>query len=132
MKLLEWEASYSIGIKKLDDQHKGLLELTNECLIAMRENRSSEDIGKIVKRLIKYSKVHFQLEEEYMKKSGYEKLESHKAEHRRFIESVKKFKKDNSTDFDIISGYLMKWLINHILHSDQNYADTLNSEEQYR
>ena len=74
---VEWEDKYSVGIKKIDNQHKKLIEIINR-LYYSRGNRPHTVLGKTIQELIEYTKTHFTDEERLMRENGYPDYQAHK------------------------------------------------------
>lgn len=130
MPKIDWEVKYSVNVKELDRQHTALINLINECNDSLEKDDNNELFSEIVFKLILYSQTHFTTEEEYMEKTGYSKLKEHKKEHSVFTEKIKEYEaRLNENDKDVaneIMGYLINWLIDHILNMDQKYSEALN------
>ena len=73
MSFIKWSEDYSVGIEKIDMQHKKLVSYINELHDAMKDGQSNSVIGDILNKLVKYTKEHFSTEEEYMQKYNYKK-----------------------------------------------------------
>jgi hemerythrin len=63
-----WSHSYSMGIKIIDDQHKGLLEFVNDLFNHSTGNeREERDYFKdVIQQAVQYIKQHFATEEKIM------------------------------------------------------------------
>ncbi|MDI6737619.1 MAG: bacteriohemerythrin [Nanoarchaeota archaeon] len=133
----EWKPSMSVGEKKIDSQHKKLLSQ----IIKLEKDIAARSINMGVLRdtnhfLYDYFKEHFSYEEKYMEKSGYPKLAQHRKVHESFIrfyddfqrKLMEKTKSGNLASLDVkdmvkeVRDYLGKWLVNHIMGMDQDYA----------
>lgn len=125
MVLIEWDENMSVGIPKIDSQHKQLVKMINDLNSAMREGKSKDVLGGVVAELMKYAQVHFQTEEEYFLKYSYKDREAHEREHFDFITRVFDFKKKfdaNEVGLSIeIMHFLSNWLVNHIRVTDMKF-----------
>ena len=131
---VEWEDKYSVGIEKIDKQHKRLFEVINR-LYYSRGNKTHAVLGETIQELIDYTKTHFTDEEQLMRKNGYRDYEAHKKKHESFIEKVKKFNNEyQKVDDDLLEEYslvteillfLKTWLCDHILVVDKEYIPHL-------
>ncbi|MEI8377093.1 MAG: bacteriohemerythrin [bacterium] len=132
MALFDWNDKYSVGVRELDSQHKVLVGLLNELYDAMNNGKSNEILGKIINKLVDYTKTHFATEERYMSTHGYPELASQKREHQMFTDKVIAFK----NEFDsgkialtvAITSFLKSWLSDHISGSDKKYGPFFNSK----
>jgi len=93
MSYFNWDDSYSVGQKTVDDQHKTLVSLINELHEAMILGKSKQIMNKVLQNLLDYTVSHFSTEEKYMIKYNYEWYLPHKSEHRKFIDQVANFQK---------------------------------------
>lgn len=130
MSFFSWQVKYETGIQSIDNDHKRLVEMIDSLFDAMSKGEAKEAIGEIVNGLIQYSVVHFNREEVYMKTTGYENFDKHKAAHDSFTEKVKGYRKSlESGQFNItveVVSFLRDWLINHIQFTDRDYIEDFN------
>ncbi len=131
MPLINWDDSYSVGIKKIDEQHKGLVKLVNELHDAMSQGAATSVLSKVLGSLVDYTIIHFTTEEELMRTYDYPDLTRHKAEHDKLTSQVKdfqeKFGQGKSTITYELMDFLSDWLINHILDTDKKYSSYMAS-----
>ncbi len=125
MSLIKWTNNYSVGIKEIDNQHKGLVNLLNELFNAMRVGQANDVLGEIINQLIRYAQVHFATEEKYFDEFNFELANEHIEEHRQFAEKVVDFKKEFDGGNIVLSmevfNFLKNWLTDHMLGMDQQY-----------
>ena len=131
---IEWDDEiYSLGITKLDEQHKQLVALIN----ALHQNIGSSDrkfIEKILNTLVQYTQNHFSDEEKILEKTNYNSTEKHKAQHKTFVRRIKTFSQkfqddpDSSELIESILPFLRDWLMTHILVQDMDYKKYLLGE----
>ncbi len=61
-----WEDSkMSVNITELNTQHKALANLINNLFDAVKDGKSNQIFGKLIRDLIKYTIFHFSTEEKY-------------------------------------------------------------------
>ncbi len=123
-----WSDKYSVNIEIIDEQHKELFNILDNCYELLLKNKDDDKYDKIItilEDLKNYTIYHFKTEEEFMKKNGYSKFLSHKFAHDAFIEQIKGFdlysidtdqKKSINDLLDIVSN----WIKFHILETDKN------------
>jgi len=124
-----WSNSYSMGIKAIDDQHKGLLDFVNDLFshASGREKEEREYFKSVIQQAVEYVKVHFATEEKLMLATKFPGYPEHKRKHEEFIMTVVKTVKDfdagkrlTLTNF----GYFLKdWVLSHIAVMDKQYSD---------
>ncbi|MDR1507900.1 MAG: bacteriohemerythrin [Treponema sp.] len=125
-----WNDDYSVQFRAIDEQHQGLVAMTNDLLRGCRQSGAAADdiFMKTLRGAVEYAQVHFYTEEKYMKQAGYPELESHKKEHAAFVdkvlETVKAFEEGEADPFDL-AVFLKEWLLTHIAVSDKKYAPYL-------
>lgn len=126
MSYFQWKDEYSVGIAKIDEQHKRLVDILNELFISMKSGQGSEKVGMILSKLIDYTQKHFSDEEALMGAEKYSGLAVHKNEHARLAAQVLDFQRQyqaNNVGVSVkVSGFLKEWLIQHILKEDKQYA----------
>jgi hemerythrin len=131
MPLINWDDSYSVGIKKIDEQHKVLVKLVNELHDAMSQGAATSVLSKVLGSLVDYTIIHFSTEEELMRSYSYPDLDKHKVEHDKLTGQVKdfqqKFLSGKSTITYELMDFLSDWLINHILDTDKKYSPYFSS-----
>ena len=127
MALIVWDESFSVGVSRIDEQHKKLVGMINELNEAMRKGQGKEVVGDIVKGLVEYTLTHFALEEKLFAGTGYPDTAAHKREHAEFVAKVSKFRDDFeagrlSLSIDVMN-FLSGWLKGHIKGCDQKYSN---------
>lgn len=127
MALIQWDDSFSVGVPRIDAQHKKLVEMVNELNDAMRQGKGKEIVGSIVQGLVGYTLTHFTLEESLFVRTGYPDTEAHEKEHAEFVMKVSKFRDDFETGRLSLSvevmTFLSSWLTKHIKGCDQKYSE---------
>lgn len=124
---LTWSDYFSVGVTKIDNQHKELINTLNELNDAMRNRQGKEVLETILSKLTDYTVEHFSTEEELMEKFNFEHLKAHKDEHIQFVNKVTEFIegfKEGRLMLSIdIMNFLSDWVKNHILGSDKKYVE---------
>lgn len=89
---MKWKENLSVGIDKIDNQHKELFDRMNKLILAMREGKGKGEVMDTLKFLEDYVVKHFSEEEELQKKNNYPKYETQHKEHEEFKMSLMDFK----------------------------------------
>ncbi len=123
---LAWNASYSVGVPELDDQHRRLIELINQVGDDYGPRNSFTDglFHEVLRDMFDYTQVHFQAEEDHLRRIAYPQLAAHEREHATFTARVMEFidaARHGRQDRKGIHGFLLNWLVSHILESDMRY-----------
>ena len=130
--MLQWSDNLSVGVRKIDEQHKKLVDLVNKLHDGMMQRRGREIIGGIVKELADYTVYHFKTEEELMNKYNYPESPSHKKQHAEFVDKVSdftaKFEKKQISLTVEVHNFLSNWLINHIKKIDKSLGGFLKDK----
>jgi len=129
MDLYEWKDTYSVGIKSIDQDHQGMLNLINQLFEAMSHGKAKEVLSETLSKLIAYTRTHFKREEILFSTTNYPDYQEHKTQHDLFIDKINDLKKQFDSGATQISveliKYLTDWLVNHILISDKKYMNHL-------
>lgn len=126
MSLIRWNDSLRLDVTEIDQQHRRLVDMTNEVSEAIRQGKSKERLGKTLQSLLAYAGTHFKIEESHFERLGYPEAEKHKAEHAAFVRKVVEFKHNFEAGklgvATQLATYLGDWLQKHIKGSDRKYA----------
>ncbi|SPF39780.1 putative Hemerythrin-like metal-binding protein [Syntrophobacter sp. SbD1] len=127
---MEWKDSYNVGIKDLDAQHRGLLDLINRIGdLADMFAPSNPVVFGALNEMIRYADNHFRTEERYLEKYGYPKYLEQREEHEAFVEKTFEMagdlEKENGLTLGAIILFLEDWYADHILGKDRSYAQCL-------
>ncbi len=132
MAFINWNESYSVHIKQLDEQHKKLFQIVNALYDAMKNGKGNDVLAGVFDELINYTKLHFSTEENLLKIHNYPNLTAHKMEHERLVNQVLDLQKqfmDGGAALSIkVSNFLKEWLMNHIKKSDMAYSKYLKQK----
>jgi hemerythrin len=132
MALVTWDQSYSVSVKRLDEQHQKLFSLLNALHEAMRQGKGQAVVQDTLRGLAVYTVTHFRAEEELLRKTNFPGFAAHQAEHQKFIEKVNQFTEDlkagrNASSISVL-GFLKDWLAEHIKRTDRSYSAYLNAQ----
>ncbi|NLT50616.1 MAG: hemerythrin family protein [Ignavibacteria bacterium] len=131
---ISWKESYSVGITKIDEQHKKLFELLNELKDAQENEKDYGFISKTISELFDYSVYHFKIEEDLLKEINYPHLNEHIEEHEYFRRQVSELQKMSNERKLILNVklviFLKEWIFTHILASDKDFGRFLKTIEK--
>jgi len=132
--IFPWNKSLETGIKIIDQQHKILVGLINKVAQNVAYGTTQQEFEDNVEEVIKYTKYHFQTEEEIWKKYFHTEsaLNTHILAHTRLVDSVTtivtKFETQTlEQNIEDLLSTLTHWLTHHILDSDMRMALTVNA-----
>ena len=125
---VEWSNSYSMGIKEIDDQHKGLLDFVNDLYNHATGNDEEEHayFKTVIQQAVQYVKTHFATEEKYMVATKFPGYAEHKKSHDEFVLTVVKTVKDYENGkrlaLVLLAHFLKDWILSHVAVNDIQYA----------
>jgi hemerythrin len=126
--VVTWSASYSVGIKIIDDQHKGLLDFVNDLFNHSSGNEREELLyfKEVIHTVIDYIKQHFSTEEKLLTGINYPHFVDHKKAHDEMtlevIKSAKDFELGKRLVLERFAYYLKDWILTHIAVMDKQYV----------
>ena len=128
MTLLQWDESYSVGIKEFDEHHKELLVHIHNLNNAIRQRQSQKLITGLLNKLEDYANFHFSAEEYYMTKYNYPQFDEQKKQHNLFFSKIDEYKHAVATEqlSLIVLGFLNNWYLGHISNVDKQYQKFFN------
>jgi hemerythrin len=127
--LLTWSNSFSVGIRKFDEQHHHLFDLLNKLHDAMKLGKSNAVVGQILEELVRYTVTHFEAEEAMMGQHRYPMLSQHQKQHQELAAQVAGYEqkyRSNQIALGVpLMNFLQCWLTHHIVETDQQYSGYL-------
>ncbi len=131
MEQIEWNDSYSVGVDKLDRQHKVIFKIVNRLTDEEKIKNDPELVSDTLDALRQYTNTHFALEESLMAEANYPDLEEHKQRH---LEITKKIAilcvdvlENKKTVTEDLLALIKDWWVTHILEEDQSYSGSLKA-----
>lgn len=123
--LRPWSDDYSVGIERIDHDHRRLLAAANTLVGTLLANRD-EGLAAAIDTLRTELDTHFELEEGLMDEAGYPSMLEHAREHRRLRQSYQQFTASvagGMDDFRYLAftcqRIVVDWLIDHALKADR-------------
>lgn len=125
MSYLQWTENLSVGVPRMDDHHKKLVDLINRVFDAMSGDASSA-VDPVLAELLDYTRYHFSEEEKLLEARGYPELEEHREVHRAMVAEVVEMRARRQVDPASVTAaetldFLSKWLMRHIIGKDLRY-----------
>ena len=125
MSIIKWDETLTLGIKKIDDQHKQLIHTINELHLAVQYGRPGDVIMSVITRLKEYADSHFLAEEQLFEDLDYPGMSDHKQEHLNFIAKIQDLSRQFSYNRDFLAIHvkdlLLTWFYHHIRTKDMEY-----------
>lgn len=125
MEKVEWDDGFSVGVKKLDEQHRKIIGIINKLIDASNLSVDSELISDALMEMTQYASDHFETEEHLMMEYKYPDYKSNKDHHIEFRKRTAGFSMDTlqykrTVPTEILT-YLKEWWVDHILKVDMKY-----------
>jgi len=117
---IQWDLKYDTQIMVIDGQHRKLFDLYNR-LVDLEDSNDPKLLQSAYEELLEYSVKHFTYEEHIMDLFSYSDFNTHIAEHKRFIETLKDLMSGNTAKAPLM-GFLKHWLTAHIMEYDLDYG----------
>ena len=126
---MKWNDSYSTGIKRFDEQHKGIIILLNRLLDTIKDRKKMDETGAVLSELTVYANSHFTEEENAMMLHGYPFYSAHYEEHNTLRSKVnelrQKHTEGNMPHTVEMLKFVSHWVDNHLKDTDINYGPFL-------
>ncbi|KIL98131.1 Hemerythrin family protein [Paramagnetospirillum magnetotacticum MS-1] len=125
MAYLQWTENLSVGIARMDEHHKKLVDLINQVFDAMSGDASAA-VDSVLADLLDYTRYHFAEEEKLLAACAFPDLEEHQAVHRSMVKEVMEMRSRHLADPASVTAsetldFLSKWLMRHIIGKDLRY-----------
>ena len=135
MTLLTWNHECIVGVKAMDDQHGIIMDTMNDLREMIVQGRERKVIGEQLDRLIEFTQMHFESEEQLLEKQGFPGLTDHRAAHARLMSqiqtAVEHAKHSEDVEIQALFHFLRTWYMEHIEGLDQQYGPWLNQRGVY-
>jgi hemerythrin len=124
--LLTWDpAKFSVQVADMDCEHQQIVLLMNQLHALYKQGAPEIAQGRALAALADYTLRHFNAEEAYMTRIGYQGLAVHRGVHKNLLERIGQF----VTAFgasgklgDDLFVFLKMWLFAHICGVDARYG----------
>jgi hemerythrin len=125
---IEWSDKMTTGVAQIDNQHRYLVDTLRQANRRLLDENEGPLLGEIAKDLLTYAIMHFETEEDLMKRYGYaeafpELAKVHIAQHRDFSHQVvavcDNLREGRQVSRVDVLKYLNEWLRHHVLGIDQ-------------
>jgi hemerythrin len=124
---LDWDPTFSVGNRFLDEQHKAIVSVINYLIVSKDLHVGSEAVSDSLTQLTRYFQEHFRFEERFLEKHGYALLADQKADHRAYTIRIAEFCGEamagNEAVPENLLQFLRDWWENHILIEDMKYRE---------
>jgi len=119
----------------MDDQHGILMDTLNELRRMIVRGSSRREISSQLERLIDFTQMHFQSEEQLLEQHSFpgtsEHRESHHALLARLYSALEHVNREEPIRFSTLLEFLPAWYQEHVEQVDQPYGQWLNEQGVY-
>jgi len=128
--LIVWQPSYNLGIPIVDEQHKGIVSTINSLCFAIQNKHGNEMLKPVIGMVNEYTRIHFEIEENFLEKCGYPDLEQHRTLHKELTQALSHTSQNSiwNKDPQEFLEFLKNWWINHICKEDQVFNQYLKNK----
>lgn len=121
---MQWnDSTMSVGVEKVDNQHKHLLALLNLAQERVAESYNRDEMSEFLGQLCDYVVEHFETEEELMVPGAYAEYDRHMAEHMdctaKALAFLQEFNEGKNVDLPQFLDFVSNWVVEHVLGTDQ-------------
>ena len=134
--MVTWSDLYATGIELIDEQHKELVNLTNQLFQACRTGQGAVEVvfKDAMHRMVDYVRFHFGMEQKLLEQIKFPQCKDHIREHESLVKDILEAAKE----FDAGKKYtahnfvrtLKDWVFSHIAISDKIYAAYVQEEKK--
>lgn len=122
---LTWTDELSSGLEPIDFQHRQILDLLNQLVIANKSQNNKEKIIDLLEQVTFALEQHFEYEETFLAKAKYHGLSDHKDGHEEISEVLESIKLtlifDQSVTNNKMINYVSGWFEEHLFAEDVKY-----------
>ncbi len=133
MAILTWDDSYSVGVERIDNEHKMLIGMVNKAYDAADAKDDEAVLSDLINDMIEYATEHFSTESDLMKQYKYPDMEEHLLEHSNFTaKAVISGTAEPSDEWRVnpvkIFQFLADWFKVHVQETDKKLGAFLNEQ----
>ncbi len=127
-----WSKKFFTGVEEIDYQHYKIVNYVNTLYQMFLNKENPAVMAKYLGELGAFAIKHFETEEVLFEKYKYPKIDDHKYQHKKlvdtFLQFVEKLNSNNAKIDEPFIEFLNKWLREHILQQDMQYAPFFKSK----
>lgn len=123
---IQWSDELSVNIQEIDIQHRQLVDLLADLEATLDKGADREMMTRVIRELNDYVREHFTAEERWMARFNYPDIDKHAAQHEWFVDKLLRLELDYLGEKSDVTRelveFLMRWFLEHVSGSDQQYA----------
>jgi hemerythrin len=114
----------------MDDQHGILMEALNQLRLSLLRGAKYRDLRLQLQRLVEFTQMHFQCEEQLLRQQGYPGVDEHRKAHQGLLDRLYKALEESNRNevihWNSMLEFLPSWYLDHVEQLDQPYGVWLN------
>ena len=120
-----WKPEFNLGIPIIDEHHRGIVTIINSLYFGMQNKYEKDILSPIIEMMHDYTRIHFQIEEDFLKKIDFPNAKKHHDLHLELTSSLRKLGRESVMGKDSLQflTFLKQWWINHICSEDLHYKE---------
>ena len=129
MKRIDWDGRLETGHAVIDAHHENLIQLFNQVVSVTNHRAGKLVYNKVLDKLIRHTKEHFEFEERLMTEYHYPRKAEHVAEHEALIRQALAYRLDPDSSESRMPLIELRrdWLTAHMLTSDKRLTAFLST-----
>lgn len=130
---IEWGLFFMSGNRAVDEEHKTLIDMSNEIIALSTDNANRDKIGEIFAALAQEIKDHFAHEIVILRKYNYKHWREHEQIHNNLVDKTLAFlelyKQHQLEPADVARYLVQEVVIGHIIRHDFNFFNLFVSQD---
>jgi len=118
---------YTVNDAVLDYHHQKLFDLLNTVYENVMNSLEVGDALPVIDELLKYTRLHFSAEEQYMRGKTFHDIDAHISKHRGFTHTIEKMKAHyHGNRLEVAQELIIvlcEWLLYHVMNDDMKFTD---------
>lgn len=129
--LIEWQDKYSVGVPRIDEQHRQLIDLLNQLYKKVGASAASQEIWPLLVNFNRYADNHFETEERIAREASIAMPNQvgHNRLHENYRDRMKAFRASLERDDKRVAvqllAFLNNWWLQHILVEDRELGQLI-------
>ena len=125
--LIEWKPQYNLGIPIVDEQHRAIVATINSLHFGIQNKQGESILKPVINMIREYTRVHFEIEESFLKSCDYPDLEAHQKMHEELKRTLSKIGDEslgNQNPLEFLE-FMKEWWVDHICQKDRLFKEFL-------
>lgn len=124
---IDWGPFFKSNNEQIDKEHEELIRLSNEIIPKCFGQDNNEEILSLFKQLLEHTVIHFENEENILRRYKYKDYEQHKRIHQDLTEKATKMyellEKGKTSPINVVKYIVQDVVVGHIIKSDFDFFE---------